>query len=256
MNRYILLVLIAFSVTAALCTSRKSKTEHKDIIPEKDLTSILTDVYIADGLLSIPEIRYKFTEGDTLDSYIDIIERHGYSKILMDNTMKYYFVSKPKKLIKIYDKVLGQLSEIDSRVDKDLQSFGVRQTNIWPGEQSYSFCGTSNKDTSWIDFSSDFNGTLALKFTLTIFPDDQSADPVLGLYFSQTDSAGNEKRVSFPPVPFIKDGHPCIYNISLVQNLPGIVRMKGWCIDPQYSSPLRDHHYWVNNIVLTRTRIE
>ena len=144
MNRHILPVLLTCFVAVVSCTGRKNQPGHKDIIPEKDLTSILTEVYLADGLLSIPEIRYIFTEGDTLDSYIDIIERHGYTKPMMDNTMRYYFVRKPKILLKIYDKVLGQLSEMESRVDKDLQNFGVRQMNIWPGEQFYSFFGTHN----------------------------------------------------------------------------------------------------------------
>jgi len=256
MNRYILIVLIACFVAAASCTGRKSKTGHKDIIPEKDLISILAEVYLADGLLSIPEIRYKFTEGDTLDSYIDIIERYGYTKPMMGNTMRYYFVRKPKTLLKIYDKVLGQLSEMESRVDKDMQNFGVRQMNIWPGEQFYSFFGMHNEDTACFDFSSNFYGTLSLKFTLAIYPEDQSSGPVLGLWFSQTDSAGIEKRIGFPPVPFVKDGHPRDYNIPLVQTLAGTVRLRGRFIDQQNISPLRDQHYWVNNIILTRTRIE
>ena len=75
MNRYIILILIAFSVAAGSCTGRKNKAEHKNIIPEKDLILILTEVHMADGLLSLPEIRYKFTQGDTLKSYIDIIEK-------------------------------------------------------------------------------------------------------------------------------------------------------------------------------------
>jgi hypothetical protein len=73
MNRYIILVIFVFLVAAASCSGRRNKAEHKDIIPEKDLTSILTEVHIADGLLSIPEIKYKFTKGDTLESYIDIL---------------------------------------------------------------------------------------------------------------------------------------------------------------------------------------
>jgi len=256
MNRYIIPVLVACLLATASCTGRKSGAGHKGIIPEKDLTSILAEVYLADGLITIPEIRYKFTEGDSLDTYIDIIERYGYSKQAMDNTIRYYFVRKPKSLLRIYDKVLGQLSEMESIVDRDMQNFGVRQMNIWPGEQFYSFFGMHNEDTACFDFSSNFYGTLSLKFTLAIYPEDQSSGPVLGLWFSQTDSAGIEKRIGFPPVPFVKDGHPRDYNIPLVQTLAGTVRLRGRFIDQQNISPLRDQHYWVNNIILTRTRIE
>ena len=109
--------MIAVYVIAASCTGRRGEAEHKGLIPEKDLILILTDVYIADGLLSLPEINYKYSVGDTLSSYIDIIENNGYTKPEMDRTMRFYFVKNPKKLIKIYDKVLGRLSEMESLVE-------------------------------------------------------------------------------------------------------------------------------------------
>lgn len=256
MNRYIFIILIAFSVVAASCSGRRNKAEHKDIIPEKDLTSILTEVHIADGLLSIPEIKYKFTKGDTLESYIDIFEKYGYTKPQMDRTMRYYFVKKPKKLVKIYDMVLGRLSVMESRVDKELLVFRAGQMNLWPGKLFYSLPDPDSKDTTLIDFSSGFYGTLYLRFTLTIYPDDQSADPVMGLYFLKTDTAGNENRISFSPVRFIKDGHPHNYRFTLVQNLTGTVMLKGWFIDQQGASPDREYHHRVENIILTRNVVE
>jgi hypothetical protein len=252
MNRYFIFFLVAFPVIAGSCSGRKNQAERKDIIPEKDVISILTDVYLADGLLAIPEIRYKFTEGDTLSSYIDVIEKHGYNKPQMDRTMRYYFVKKPKKLLKIYDKVLGKLSEMESMVDRELPGFGSRLTNVWQGRQSYSFPDPSCEDTTWVDFSASFYGTYYLKFTLTIYPDDQSVNPALGLFFSITDTAGEEKRIRFSSIPFIKDGRPHNYNITLVQDLIGPVRLKGWFIDHENASPYRQNHHIVDNIILTR----
>lgn len=256
MNRYVLFILIVFSVAAGSCSGRKNKAERRDIIPEYDLISILTDVHLADGILAIPEIRYKYYEGDTLSSYIDIIEKHGYTKPQMDRTMRYYFVKKPKKLIKIYDKVLGRLSEMESRVDKELPGFGNRVTNLWPGKQSYSFPDPSGQDTAWVDFTGNFYGTLCLKFTLTINPGDQSIKPVMGLYFSNTDTAGNEKKIRFPAIPFIKDGHAHPYNITVVQNITGPVRLKGWFINNESTSPFLEKNLRVDNIVLTRNNIQ
>jgi hypothetical protein len=256
MNRYIILVIFAFSVVAATCSGRRNKAEHKNIIPEKDLTSILTEVHIADGLLSIPEIKYKFTKGDTLESYIDIFEKYGYTKPQMDRTMRYYFIKKPKKLVKIYDRVLGRLSEMESRVDKELLVFSAGQMNLWPGKSFYSLPDPESKDTALVNFSSGFYGTLYLRFTLTIFPDDQSVDPVMGLYFLKSDSAGNENRISFSPVRFIKDGHPHNYRFTLVQNLTGTVSLKGWFINQEGTTPHREYHQRVENIILTRNLIE
>jgi hypothetical protein len=256
MNRFTLIVLIAFSVVAFSCTGRRNKAVHKDIIPEKDLTSILTEVHIADGLLSIPEIKYKFTKGDTLGSYIDIFKKYGYTKPQMDRTMRYYFIKKPKKLVKIYDRVLGRLSEMESRVDKELLVFSAGQSNIWPGKSFYSLPDPDSRDTALIDFSSGFYGTLYLRFTLTIYPDDQSPDPVMGIYFSRTDSTGNETRIRFSPVHYIKDGHSHNYRFTLVQNFKGTVMLKGWFIDQEGTSSDREYHHRVENIILTRNVVE
>lgn len=256
MNRYLFIVLIAFSVLAAACTGRRNKAEHKGIIPEKDLTSILTEVHIADGLLSLPEIKYKFSKADTLGTYVDIFKKYGYTKQQMDRTMRYYFMKKPKKLIKIYDNVLGRLSEMESRVDKELLVFKAGQSNLWPGEAFYSLPDPGSNDTAMVDFSSGFYGTLYLKFTLTIYPDDQSTNPKMGLYFSKTDSAGKETRVSFSPVRFIKDGHSHNYSFTLVQNLTGTVSLKGWFVDQQGVGPGRIYNQRVENIILTRNLLE
>ena len=78
----------------------------------------------------------------------------------------------------------------------------------------------------------------------------------MGLYFLKTDTAGNENRVSFSPVRFIKDGHPHNYRFSLVQNLTGTVMLKGWFIDQQGASPDREYHHRVENIILTRNVVE
>lgn len=253
MRRYILPVLITFSVLAFSCAGRKNKAEHKDIIPEKDLISILTDVHIADGLLALPHINYLYSTGDTLSSYIDIIEKHGYTKDQMDRTMRFYFIRRPKKLVKIYDKVLGTISELESRVNKEIPAFyGAREVNVWPGKPSYSSPGPPDKDTDLFDFPVDFVGMYNLKFTLTIYPDDQSVDPHAGVYFLHTDSAGNDKRIYFPQVPYLKDGLPHNYNFLLKQYLPAPLRIRGWFVDQENQAPFIERHVIVENISLSR----
>lgn len=256
MNRYLQIAFIAFLVMADSCTSRKNVAERKNIIPEKDLTSILTESYLADGVLVLPEIKRIFLNVDTLSTYIDIIEKYGYTKPQMDKTMRYYFVKKPKKLIKIYDKVLGKLSEEESRVDQELPGFNLTKINLWPGNPSYSFPDPSGKESACIDLDFNYVGTRYLKFTITIYPDDQSPDPVLGLYISKTDSTGNEIKIPSATFPFIKDGHPHDYNITFYQTLASPVRLKGWFIDQEGVSPYLAKHHRVDNIILSRNLID
>jgi len=254
--RYIAPLLFAAVVIAGSCTGRRSKAEHRNIIPEKDLILILTDAYLADGLLALPEINYRYSVGDTLESYIEIIEGYGYTKPEMDKTMRYYFIKKPKELIKIYDKVLGNLSEMESLVDKELPGAGIREMNIWPGKTSYSYPDPAGEDPEGFDFPIASKTRLNLKFTITIFPDDQSVDPRPGLYLSHTDSVGNQERLSFSKVPFLKDGKPHTYNFSIVLNLPDPVRLKGWFIDREGTTPDREMHFRVENIILLRNLMQ
>jgi hypothetical protein len=251
-TRYVLPVLVAFSVIAGSCTSRKNKAEHKDIIPEKVLISILTDAYLADGLLTLPDINYKFSQGDTLSSYINIIENYGYTKPQMDRTMRYYFIKKPKKLIKIYDKVLGGLSETESKVDKEYSKFVGEGQNLWPGKSFYSYPDPTGEDSTWFNFPVSYAQSYRLKFTITIYPDDQSVNPHLDLFFSHSDIAGIEKRSNISTLPYIKDGQPHTYNILLRQKLSPPIRLKGWFINQEETAPYSEKHFRVDNIILSQ----
>src|SRR5665647_1082317 len=107
MSRFTLLILIMISLLAGSCSGDKYNPDNRNLIPEKDLIGILKDVYLTDGLLSIPDIRERFATVDSISAYITIIETHGYTKISMDKTLEYYFIKKPQKLIEIYDKALA-----------------------------------------------------------------------------------------------------------------------------------------------------
>jgi hypothetical protein len=252
MKRYILPILLIFSILALSCTGRKNKAGHRDIIPEKDLVPILTDIHIADGLLSLPKINFMFSNSDTLGNYVDIIRKHGYTKDQMDRTMRFYFMRRPRKLVKIYDKVLGGISELESRISRESPDYSLGEANIWQGKPSYSFPDPSDKDSAWVDFQAVYLQDYSLKFTLTIYPDDQSVDPCLGLYFSHNDSAGHERRIPFTSLRFIKDGRPHSFYCSLKMDLPAPVNVRGWFTGNECTTPGIYRHMRIQNIVLTR----
>jgi hypothetical protein len=250
-TRNILPVVFAAILILASCSGRKNKAVHKNIIPEKDLISILTDVYLADGLLTLPGVRFIYARGDSLSSYIDIIENYGYTKSQMDRTMRFYFVRRPKRLVKIYDKALGRLSELESLVTNELPAIRAGELNIWPGKTSYYSPSQPDENPGWIDHIIDKYGKYHLKFTITIFPDDQSVNPHLGLSLSHSDTTGIEKIVEFTTIPFIKDGNPHTYKMSLIPDLDHPVRLMGWFIDNEGSAPWLEQHYRVENIILS-----
>lgn len=254
LRQHIIPAMLIILMAAASCSGRRNKADHKGIIPVDDLTSILTDSYLADGLLALPIIRNKFNEGDTLQSYIDIIEEHGYTKDEMDRTMRYYFIRKPRKLIKIYDKALGKLSEMESIVDKDILASDSKNLNLWPGERFFHLPGPDSTDIPWVDIKGDFYGPMHIRFTITICPGDQTVDPRIGLYFSQPDSGGIEKRAGFIPIMLLKDGRPHNYSLTMVNPFPGTSRLRGWFAG-EALAPGLNYHQWISNVVLSRSNI-
>lgn len=249
--RNILLLIAAAAFISGSCTGRRSKAEHKNLIPENELVNLLIDVHLADGLLSMPGILYKYSYDDSLSSYKDVIESHGYSKDQMDRTIRYYFVKRPKKLVKIYDRVLGNLSEMDSRLDKDIPGFRATAQNLWTGRSFYVKPGPSAYGPESLDFPMIFSESFYLKYTLTLFPDDETDFPRADLYLSHVDTSGREQITYFTGPPYIKDGKPHTYVVKLAHKLPPPVRLKGWFINLDGLEPNVWQNYIIGNITLS-----
>src|SRR5674476_950523 len=95
--------LFLISLLIGSCNTQKIKIDKKNLIPEKELVPLLVDIYMSDGLLSNTKIKVRFSSLDSIATYYQVIEKHGFTKEMMDNTMQYYFVKDAKKLNKIYD---------------------------------------------------------------------------------------------------------------------------------------------------------
>ena len=249
-------IIVSFAffllLLAVSCHNKvKAKAEHKNIIPEKELISILTDFYLADGLFSLPEIRSRFSTRDSVMNYIDIIESHGYTYEAMNSTIKYYFVRKPKKLIKIYDHVLGKLSEMDSRYEKEVAAAEIAVKNLWKGKQVYAFPDTSL--SAGIEFSLPLYSlnTFTLEFTVTVFPDDQTINPCFSAWYCNADSSETGKRSWLPSIKYIKDGQPHTYTITEDTSSKDSVILKGLLLDSENNPPACSIHATISRITFT-----
>jgi len=230
MNRSIFLILISLLIIVGSCSSRRSKLDRHGLIPEKKLVSILVDVHIADGLLSLPKISNWCSSLDSISTYSKIIEKYGYSKEAMDKTMKYYFVKKPKKLIAIYDQVLGILSEKELLMEEE-KSLTEKNLGLWKGEEFYTFPELTETDSTCFDVTLNKSVIYVLSFTATLFPDDQSVNPQITVYSCHPDSAETGIRNYIEPSYYIKDGYPHIYHIRLYDPINNHIRFRGRLYD-------------------------
>lgn len=215
MNRVIIIVLVISALLISSCGSRRNKVGHKDMIPEKELVSILTDVYLADGLLTLPHVTRGFESRDSLNSYIQIIENHGYSKETMDITMKYYFLKKPKRLIALYDQVLNTLSEMEVYLEKDSAIEEADSRNAWKGSKYFLIPDSLGFESPRVVLNLYSPGTWTFYYTVTVFPDDQSLNPRLFAYSCSADSIETGKRVFLKTLNYIRDGKPHDYTLDI-----------------------------------------
>jgi len=253
MTRFTFLILIIISIMMGSCSGRKNKLDKKNLIPEKDLVSILTDIYITDGLLNVPKIILRASSLDSITIYYQVIESHGFTKEAMDRTMKYYFIENPKRLNKIYDKVLGILSEMESRVDKEVALEQEHNMNQWPGKDFYSFPDRSGNDSTMFNMIIHRPGLYTLTFTATLFPDDQAVNPRLTIYLSSPDSIETGKRKYIKTVDYLKDGRPHTYIVNIPVPDKTFLHLRGWLYDFDNSSYNIEKHIKIENISLTIT---
>jgi hypothetical protein len=214
MIRLTYIILIALLIMSSSCGNRRSKLDRRNLIPESELVPLLTDIYITDGLIGMPRIAMKYPLADSSSAYNHVIEKHGYTRERLDKTIKYYFIKNPKKLIKIYDKVLGILSEMESRIQKDISKTKLKTGNLWPGFESYSFPDPSGTDSATFDIPLLKPGFYIISATVNLFPDDQSYNPGITAFTCHPDSIETGKRVYIKPVYYLKDGHEHKYSIS------------------------------------------
>jgi len=216
MTRFTLHILILLLIITIACTGRKSRVDHRNLIPEKELVPVLTDIYLADGLLFVPKVKSWFSDTDSLATYNYIIEKHGYTKEVLDRTMKYYFVKRPKKLVAIYDQVLGILSEMESLIDKEGALEEEESTiDYWTDHKFYSFPDPTASDSTLFDITLTKPGIYSLVYTAALFPGDQTYNPRLTIYSCHPDSIETGVRKYYNTLSYIKDGYPHDYYLII-----------------------------------------
>ena len=170
--------------------------------------------------------------------------------------MHYYFVRKPKELISIYDGILGKLSEMESLLEKEVMISREHASNVWPGDRTYYFPEPSGNDS--VGFEVTLSGSIiyTLKFTVTIFPDDQSVNPRARFYSCDADSVLTGTKKYYESLPFIKDGQPHKYTMRVRGELNKIIKVKGNLYDSDKHTEEWQKHAFFENITLINPSAE
>ncbi|MDK2979535.1 MAG: hypothetical protein PWP52_2249 [Bacteroidales bacterium] len=115
MNRIIIFIIAVFMLAGC----QKNKVPEY-VIPPEDMTSILVDIHLTDGMLSSSEIRRDFAKRDSANIYNILLHNYGYNRKDFDTSLFYY--SKNLTLYdKIYNDVLNQLNEMETQLKEENQ---------------------------------------------------------------------------------------------------------------------------------------
>lgn len=248
MNRFVSLILIMAALIAGSCSSRHKKLDSSNLIPRKELISIITDVYITDGLMTIPKIRNYYTPVDSVSSYRDVIVKHGYTKEAMDKTIRYYYIKKPKELIGIYDQVLATLSEMETRYEREIAIMQSHALTLWTGEESYSLPDPAGGDSASFVINARYQGVYILSFTATVFPEDQSVNARFCAYVINSDSLGNGKKKYIKSEKYVKDGYPHTYTFKINCSDKPRHQLRGLFYDTEGNREIAESHMIIENI--------
>jgi hypothetical protein len=248
------IIVILFLIAGTSCSRRNKDIDKSGIIPEKDIESILKEVYLADGLLYLSSVYQWYSKTDTVPAYINIIRQHGYTKTDMDKSMRYYYIKNPKILVKIYDKILSEFSETESLLNKESLSEQKDQNNLWTGKINYSIPFADNTIPGPFDITLDNPGQYTLTFSLTVFSNDQSVNPRISIYYIPADSITDNNKTTLKTVPYLKDDrtHQYDFNIEVMPNKP--VHLKGYLFCYDNLPGEWEKHVNVEDISITKIR--
>ncbi len=245
-------VFAALLLIVASCNNPEgNKPGRKMLIPDDKLVEIITDTYLTTATMDLIPFRETWGQRDSVLNYIDVVRSHGYTMDQLNATLKYYFTEKPKKMARIYDRVTGNLLEMETMVMTTQGSSEPSPVeNLWNGKASYRLPEDFTRDPIWFDMPAEKTGLYTLSADIRLFEDDKSRNPRVTVYFSYTDSAGVEKRDYWQEIPLIKDGQ--FQNVTVTHMLDTIhgTRLRGWLLNHDNQPGAWKKHARVANISL------
>jgi hypothetical protein len=219
-------LLLLFMVIIVSCNGNNAVTRKKKLIPEEEMVSVMTDLYLADGLLSFPPIRNLFQAKDSISNYIDIVNKHGYSKEQMDMTLKYYFIEDPKKLQKVYDQVLAKLSAMQSSLDTVAPE--PAGNNLWNQKERLGVPEEGAHSSLYFSIPVKDTGFYEISFSAIIFNDDRSNYPRTAPFFWRSTDTPEGERNMWDKIELIRDGTRHSYSVRRKLTDTTYTHICGW----------------------------
>lgn len=225
--------IILLMLIALVFACRPDKIRKADTIPEKKLIPLLVDLYLLQGSFHSPVVFRNYGGIDSTALFGNLFEKHGVTREELDRTLDYYS-ARPDKLEKIYQKLLVQLTQLETKLQEPDTKSG-NPVNLWNQQKKWSLAG--NKDVSKLPFVIPLKGpgTYTIQVRLRLHDDDQSVNPRLTAYFWYKDDTPLGKRSDFPVRRYQKSSRMITYSVSKNLGDEPYTHLRGNILD--YDSP-------------------
>ncbi len=243
-----LLLFISLLLVSSCNKTNRSGVQRSEVIPPEKMTELLTDLYLADGLLNYPPIRSEYSQKDSIESYIDVIESHGFTKEQADLSMRYYFIDKPDKYDEIYDRVIEKLSGMEAEIMQQLASKPDTDRNLWTGERSYTLPDAGVNNPVEFSIRTEGLGEYIIRARITVYKDDQSIDPHALVWFWYDDGSEEGKKIMWDKKMLNKNSKPEIINMKEELNDPRVTHIQGRLLNHAPQSGHWEKHALVTTI--------
>jgi hypothetical protein len=168
------------------------------IIPSKDMVSLLVKIHLTEATLNNDFHSHNYINKDTIDYLIKTIESLGYTQAQFDSSMKYY-TRNPKQLDAIYDKVIIELSKIETKIIAENKMYEdsiakVTLKNLWNLKPAWDLPADGPKSTVDFCIPTVGLGVYTISADISIEPDDETINPSMVAYFFFDDKSPEGNR--------------------------------------------------------------
>ena len=232
------------------CTQPEQKFDKSELIPEKDLGPLLYDLHLADGLLSLSEVRNEFIDIDSLEHYFTILEKHGYTFDQLNNTIEYYS-GDPETLNEIHEKVISQLTELEGEILATASEKKPSAPNLWEGKTSWNLPADGKQNKLEFEVPVKAPGTYKIIVDITLYEDDEALEPAITAYFWFDDQTETGYRLPFPKTRIVRTGVQRTYRVAQKVMNPKITHLKGSLLNHT-----QQRGEWQKHVLVSNFKIE
>ncbi|MCK4661745.1 MAG: DUF4296 domain-containing protein [Bacteroidales bacterium] len=112
-----ILKLIFIVILFSGCGQNRIRNIPEDIIPRDSMISLMVDIHLADGILSVKKFNSHKHKYQIESYYAYILQKHSYTREQYDSSVVFYS-NYPEEYDIMYEEVLTELSKMEGEIVK------------------------------------------------------------------------------------------------------------------------------------------